>query len=546
MKKYLSCILALVLTLTLLLPAAMAEETFEERFLAMAASAEPTTLPLSDSGEQLTIYMGFYGNQLYTSMDEHPVIQKIEELTGIDLVIISPPEGDDGTFFNTIVASGEWPDLWKHEFLTYPGQVAGAIDDGILLDWNPLVEQYIPNFTTKIAGLGEKVYKHLVNDDGLYVKLGCYLDPPLLNGVQHTGMVIRKDMLDAVGHEVPKTIEEFTAALTAIKEQLGVETPLALAALDEYVNTNSNAITGAWNVALNSYMIAEDNSIYYSRTSDRFKDAMMTLNEWYDAGLIDRDFINRTSSDAKKQVIAGNAAACMVGNWETSEMQNLGKIEDENFEIVGLPIMRISDPDEVLNIGGKRENGTDTSAWQISATCKNPALAAKFVDWLFSEEAVLITNFGIGDLPDGNSTYYLGEDGKYHFTEFMLNNPDYDFNTFRNFHTIQDLQSEFHNDFINFQYDTDIQRQCWEAWAYNLTNDEMIPLSITRTVDEGRTYSANQNEIETYSDEMMYKFICGELSIEENWEEYLATLETLGLQENIDIQTAAYQRWLSR
>lgn len=546
LKKYLSFLLILVLAQVILMPmTAMAEQTYEERMLAMAEAAEPTTLPLSDSGEQLTILMSFYGSQVYNSMDEHPVIKKIEELTGIDLVIISPPEGDDGTFFNTIVASGDWPDIFRSEFKTYPGGVAGAIDDGVLLEWNPLVEQYMPNFITKIAGLGEKVYKHLVNDDGKYIRLGCWLDPPVLDGVQHCGMVIRKDLLDKLGLEVPKTVEELTNVLRAFKDS-GMKTPFALAALMSYLNTGSNAVTGPWNVAINNYMIGEEDSIYYSRTSDRYKEAMLSLNQWYSEGLIDRDFINRTPDDAKKLVIAGDAGVCVVGNWETSEMLKLGKIENENFEIIGLPLMRLEDPEQVLNIGGKRENGTDTGAWQISATCKNQRLAAKFIDWLYTDEAVLLTTFGVGDLGDGNTTYYQGEDGRYYFSDFMMNNPDWDFNTLRGFHTIQDFQSEYHNDFIAWQYDTDIQRQCWDAWRYHLTNDELIPLTISRTMDEGRTFSSNQNEIETYSDEMIYKFICGELSIDDTWDDYISTLESLGLQENIDIQTAAYQRWLNR
>lgn len=547
MKKHLRCFLSLTIAVVMLLSmTAVAEQSYEERMMAMAQAAEPTVLPLSDSGEKLTILMGFYGSQVYSSMDEHPVIKKMEELTGIDLEIISPPEGDDGTFFNTIVASGDWPDLFRNEFKTYPGGVAGAIDDGILLEWNPLVEQYMPNFITKIAGLGEKVYKHLVNDDGIYIRLGCYLDPPVLDGVQHRGMVIRKDKLDELGLEVPKTVDEFVAVLKAFKEA-GMQTPFALSKLTDYNNaTYGNWLTAPWNVAVNNYMIGENDTIYYSRTSDRFKEAMIALNGWYNDGLIDRDFINRTAGDAKKLVIAGDAGACIVGNWETSEMLKLGKIEDENFEIIGVPVMRLDDPDAMINVGGKRENGTDTQAWQVSATSKNPRLAAKFVDYLYTDEAVLLTTFGVGDLGDGNSTYYQGDDGRYYFTDFMMNNPDWDFNTLRNFYTIQDLQSEFHNDFITWQYDTDIQRQCWAAWRYNLTNDELIPITISRTVDEGRTFSANQNEIETYSDEMVYKFICGELSIEDNWDSYLATLESLGLQENIDIQTAAYQRWLNR
>lgn len=394
MRRILACTLALMLALALPVVAAAEQKDVVAKLNQMADAAEPTTLPLSDSGEQLSIYMGFYGNERYQSMDEHPVVKKFEELTGIDLTFICPPEGDDGTFFNTIVASGQYPDLFRNEFNTYPGGVAAAIDDGVLVEWNDLVEKYMPNFMREIAKRGEKVYKNLVNDEGVYVKLGCYLDPPILSGVQHTGMVIRKDILDKLGIEAPKTFDELTTALRRAKAELGIETPFALAGFGNYVYTNSNTMVGAWDVAMNAYQIADDGTVYYSRTSDDFKEAMKALSTWYKEGLIDRDFINRTTDDAKKLVYAGRSMACVVGNWETSEMLSLGKLEDPNFDIVGLPVMRVSDVNQTLNIGGRREDGTDTQAWQISSACKNPRLAAKFVDWLYTDEAIVISNFG--------------------------------------------------------------------------------------------------------------------------------------------------------
>lgn len=547
MRKLLSCILATLMLLTLVLPVAIAEELpFEERFTKMAEAAEPTVLPLSDSGEQLSIFMPFYGSSRYQTMDEHPVIKKIEELTGIDLVFICPPDGDDGTFFNTIVASGEYPDIFRSDFATYPGGIAGAIDDGVILAWNPLVEQYMPNFVTSIKNRGEKVYKHLVNDDGMYVKLGCYLSPPILAGVQHTGMVMRKDLLEKVGMEVPKTVDELTEVLRAFKTQLNMETPFGLYDLTVGRMNNANVFAGAWNTAMNAYQIAEDGSIYYSRTTDGFKEMLKLLNTWYNEGLIDRDFINRNESDAKKLLYTDRAAVTITGNWATAEMLSIGQSENPAFDLVGLSMMRLEDPDEVLHIGTNIEDGTDSGAWQIATTCKNPKLAAKFIDWLYTEEAVILTTFGVGEMEDGNKTYFVEEDGTYSFTDFMMKNEEWNFNTMRDFHTIQAMQSEYHNDFIAMQYDTDIQKQCWEAWTYNLDNTYVIPTTISRTIDEGRTYSKNQNEIETYSNEMMYKFICGELDIEENWDAYLKELAECGLEENCEIQKAAYERWLNR
>ena len=82
--------------------------------------------------------------------------------------------------------------------------------------------------------------------------------------------------------------------------------------------------------------------------------------------------------------------------------------------------------------------------------------------------------------------------------------------------------------------------------GYKTDRSGRLPDSISRTVDEDTIYTTNQVDIETYSDEMIYKFITGTLNIEENWDEFVSTMYDMGLAENEQIQQAAYERWLQR
>ena len=106
--------------------------------LATDVSPKQSQLPLTTDKETLTIYCEFNAAQqsVYKSLDEHPVVKQIEEETGIDLQFMHPPVNDDGTFFNTTIASGNWPDLWYTDKFqtTYPGGVEGAMDDELLLN----------------------------------------------------------------------------------------------------------------------------------------------------------------------------------------------------------------------------------------------------------------------------------------------------------------------------------------------------------------------------------------------------------------------------
>ena len=52
------------------------------------------------------------------------------------------------------------------------------------------------------------------------------------------------------------------------------------------------------------------------------------------------------------------------------------------------------------------------------------------------------------------------------------------------------------------------------------------------------------NEVNTYVNEMMLKFIIGSESFD-NWDTYVQNVWGLGLQDVIDVETAAYETYLS-
>ena len=52
-----------------------------------------------------------------------------------------------------------------------------------------------------------------------------------------------------------------------------------------------------------------------------------------------------------------------------------------------------------------------------------------------------------------------------------------------------------------------------------------------------------ENDLYTQVTLMTTKFIVGEVDIESGWEDYLASLEQIGLSELIEIKEAALARW---
>ena len=76
---------------------------------------------------------------------------------------------------------------------------------------------------------------------------------------------------------------------------------------------------------------------------------------------------------------------------------------------------------------------------------------------------------------------------------------------------------------------------------YNLTN--AYPSNVRFTADESERGNVIENDLYNQVVMMTTKFIIGDADIESGWEDYLASLEKIGLSELIEIKTAALTRW---
>ena len=517
----------------------------------MSAFAEPEVneLPICEPGSvQLKFYMAMESGseQKMATYDEHPAILTLEERTGLDITFIHPPAGDDGTYFNTLVASMQYPDVWITTGFGdyYPGGVEGAIDDGILANTNDLIDQYGYYYLQEAARWDEAVTRNMKTDSGLW-RLGAANQRVPVLGQQHRGLVMRKDWLEKYGLEVPTTVSEMTAVLTTLKEN-GVEVPFAAQQYDSWYWAGSNMLSSAFGVFHYGVQLKDDyKTVTFSMLEPGYKDYISYLKGWMDAGLIDRDFVNRGEEDARKMVANGRSAMCWIGNWTTQELTALGKVEDPNFELVGITSLKPDDqPDFVNEFGDPIVNGTSGQTWVISATSSHQKEAMKCLDYLYSPEGIDLMVFGPEEW-EGNVIHTHNEDGTRSFSDYMLNNPNLEYNTIRYQYTIQALSSEYSSDMEAQQYNAPINAQCWEAWTTDLTNARRISGTISLTAEESQTQVPIMNTIKTYILEKVTKIICGDDSID-NWEGYVETLHTYGIDDVIAIQQAAYDRYLVR
>ena len=503
-----------------------------------AAAPAEVTYPLAEGGT-LTYWLQLNPNVSanFTNLGETELGKAWQEQTGVTVEFQHPASGQEKEQFNLIVADGSLPDIMEWQWVKqYPGGPEKAIKDGVIIPLNDIFDQYCPNIKKYLAENPE-VDKMIKTDDGNYFAF------PFIRGEDKlcytVGGFIRQDWLDELGLEVPTTVDEWHEVLTAFKEKKGAEAPLCF----DWTNfKDSNPIAFAFKVGTangTQFILDDEGKVAFAPAQEGYKEYLMTLNQWYEEGLIDRD-IATLNGDQVTAKMTSDKAGASVG-WAASRMQLfMTSAQQTNPEYT-----LVATPTPTTEKGatpeyGYVENQFPDVAAAITSSCKNVELAAKFLDYGYSEAGHNLFNFGI----EGVS--YEMKDGKAEYTD-VANNPD-------GWPLAQSLakyiRANYNGPFIqdlNYleQYlQLPTVKECPSVWAVPDARKHTVP-NITPTQDESKELATITNELGTYVAEMSLKFIFGTESFD-NWDNYIETLNGMKLDRALEIENAALERYNAR
>lgn len=499
------------------------------------------TMPITTEDITLSIFIGFAGGarQVYNSMAEMDLVKEMMEETGITLEFVHAPEADDGTFFTTMIGSNNYPDIMSNSFSSYPGGPTAAMDDGVLMDVTDLINEHAYYYNQILDGMDPEVRIRSLSDDGRIVRFGTVFLPDYLDGVAHGGFIVRKDLLDNAGiTDLPETIDDYENMFDAFLEA-GV-VPWALS-YTEWQNYDYSPVATALGLTAR-YSHIEDGEVVYSRTSPRFREYLEIMNRWYERGYFTSDALSQSTQEAQTTFQAGNAGAILAGSWEIITLESVGKANEADLEVVGLPHPRVNEGDQITTYVSIIQNPETRTAF-ISNQTEHPVEAVRFIDYLYKPETMKMTAWGIN--MDEQTLWTENEDGTRQWTDFMLDNPDFDYEIGRQRYTANALQGMWDEDMERIQYDIPQVQQAWGVWKPNTSNEDLPSLFLSYTTDESRELSELVTALETYGDEMVLSFITGQTSLDE-FDTFVAELEAIGSGRVEEIRQAAYERYLAR
>ena len=538
-------------------PEAPAQETQTSAEEASASEAEQdegyvyqgqwASYPLCEPGEKtLTMWCEFPGFLSMVGIDSYQdcsVFNAAEQATGIHIEFTEVSMMNAAEQFSLLCAANDMKDIMGGVG-SYYGSTAGAIEEEIIMDLAEYAEEYMGNYMTilndpKYAAYKEKAY----NAEGQLAEITSISD----DFKPTSGAQIRKDWLDALNLSVPETYDDWENVLLAFKENYGCSNTLLLSGVTQMTNLIAGYGTaGAAEASMGSSstvnMYQVDGVIKNGYQDDSYRAYLAMMHKWYDEGLLSRDFITASSDGSQNNtdglILSGNSGIWFSqGNFIT-QYETQAQVTEPEFSVAGItdPYSPEYNPEKTTHFtqmtGG---NAGGSGAMSISTNCEDIPLACQWLDYFWTEEGRLLCNYGI----EGEGFEY-DENGNPQFTDFVVNGGNFQFMmtgyTLSGVPSLQDFDKSF------FTYGDNVI-EAFDTWASCVDDLYTLPAALTLNTEQNEAYSSKFNDINTMAEERVGKFITGELDIETQWDAFQQDLESMGIQDCIDIYQEAYDNY---
>lgn len=522
MKKILSLILVLMLAISV---------------AAVAEGSEKKDSWLCDEKTTLTVFCDEgASNTMPVPSNDLPFWAWLEDYTNVHIEWECIPSASYDEVLSARLAAGQ--DL--ADVIVVGGtSLRSAGQNGTVIDIAPYYDELCTNLQAYFAD-SDMDYKSLIatTDGAIYGLAGT------INARENRITALyNTEWLQKLNLQAPTTLDEFEALLRAIKEAGDLngnskddEIPFTSADVNKLLGYIGMAF-GTHLYEGGNYLQADENGkLYDERISENMKNALKYLNKLFAEGLLDPEICNM-GYDVMSQKSAANRVGVMVMYSSFSPaygaMMPQGQ-DDPLGEHLTVGTTLKTEYNGMTEPMYQNENLGGTAA--ISAACKTPELAIRWLDTLIADENVLTTRcwgFEGEDFEydaDGNKVLIQPADG----SKWNINPKGCGQIPLPHLQTDEQLQ----NPDSNLPWYVDECNALKESAAWF---GPAIP-NISRTDEEVETIALSSTDVDTYYSEMRDKFIKGEEDIDAMWDTYVSNMWGLGLENVIAGNQSVYDR----
>lgn len=577
-KKAFAVVLTAVMTASMLSAAVYADETASEAPMDDLTDQEQEaldaglinldgTLPIITDPEAFEEKYGKISALIVNSADrvvpvgDLAMCQKWFEDTGVEFDWQPIPSEGAQEKINLMLASGEeLPDVfWNFGDGKSGNIVVQYADQEIFLPTENLIANYMPNLK-KILDDHPTYQMEITAPDGHtygfpYVEemKGLVLTPgPWL---------INKTWLDAVGKDVPTTVDEWVDCLKAFRDGGDLngngeadEIPMAtwFGANDTFGSYNMfYRFTGAFGCA-DSYcggneyadhLRLVDGKVTFTAMDEAFRKTAEFFNMLYNENLIWNGSFEADSSAAyQNSLVKENVARIgSFGTWTDQEITDI----DVHDQYVSLP--RLKGEDGYTGFENNYSELQDSSDTAITMDCEFPHVVARFVDYMVGDPAISVQSnwgaIGYNYEVDDDGVLRTPTDGNGHYS------PISEYQTFGearvNSTTCRGsmiVLNEYYDTVCGYTFDAVqlLENQYTNGKEDIMNEYETIP-RVLMTTDELSRLAQIQPPISDIVDRYINVWVQTGVT-DDNWQAYLDELNAAGVDELVSIYQDAVDR----
>jgi putative aldouronate transport system substrate-binding protein len=458
----------------------------------------------------------------------------LEEYSSRKNVLLDVQLADDGAYdlaVAQVFELGSAPDIILK---CWPDQVKNYASEGLLLPFSDY-EYLMPNFINFIEShsLQQELDK-LRLDNGKY-----YILPGYKREIQVQQWIYRRDLFAQNNLTQPETYDQLYEHLLFLKERYPNSTPITACWSGAHLLAMMGAgygIPAGW--AGMRHYDAEEDSWRFSPATENYRELYSFLNRCYTAGLLDPDLFTQDEATFINKLVDGSAFVTVT--WVTSGFANWNDQLQENGIVGGewaaLPVMKSTIGIKALPPVDPFNKGLVVSSAVVDQSYFEDLL--KFLDWaVYSDEGMTLTTWGVEGL-----TYKNTETGKAFMPDIKTpHNPDGALDSTMEYglHRFFDLNENW--EFEDYKKPPEIK----EFLARSQAAGEAAAMDPILKLSAQEMSAANIiiDNLSPFVDDISYKFITGELDIDDYWDSYLSELEQVGY---LTLETIWNNAWLTQ
>lgn len=459
---------------------------------------------------------------------ETPIYDALQEATGIKVNFTWSTKDAYSTLLAARLADKDLPDVIGYGVES--SMLQSMIDEGLIIPLTDVLEEKMPNYMRNIS---EEDYLYMVNEsDGEVYAFGMLMDVP-----GSYSYMVRQDWLDRLGLEVPQTWEDWVNVWTAFKEQdangngdPNDEIPVA------WLYSLTYFLENIFGIESNGTYSVVDGKYVYDPEHPRYEEWLDAMRDLYAKGIISQEYLTIGNSELDALASSNRlGSAVSYAVLSTDGAKNALEIDKDAYFICTSPIVGPYG-DQIIQKRPKLTLNTYITKAAVDEGKLDTIL--EFFDFIFSDEGIMITNYGIE-----GETYEM-VDGK----PALLEPYSQSFTTAREYGLIPTpiafcFTKDVYNQILYLGQDYEELDKYSKAASDGLTTLNE-PYFYTRPVSITTEASTEYADLIEEQKSVRDQYIMGLISKEDYNSQYEA-LKERGLNEVITQADAAYQNILS-